>query len=184
GVGYHLAPNYVSGSDVKTGYGRSAPVAGPERRAVRVERCAEPAMIAGLRIVSGNEVAGSIQADNHAKVGDQHSAAGKQRELLRAVDRVRERSNVEVRHLRVAADVEPFHIGALRCVIHRALVGIENNVIRSAIFNERIILGEQIARGIELKDLAAAIGLADVGVAASVKYDGCRIAIVAGSEQS
>src|SRR5579864_3288655 len=102
-------------------------------------------MIAGRRVIGSHEFARTIEAGNHAKVGHQHSAAWKQRELLCATDWIRKRSTVEVWHLRIAADVELFHIGAFRCVIHRALVWIENNVTRSAALNGNRILGDQSA---------------------------------------
>jgi len=171
-VGDHMAVDHVARRHVEARRGGATPVSGPERGGVRVKRNAEPAMSVGRCIECANKVARSIKAGNHAKVGDQHSAARKQRHFVGPADRIRKRSAVEVRHLRMGADVEALHIRALGGVIHRALVGIEKNVTRAAILNRNVILIETIALGIELEDVPAAIGLADVGVSGLVEHDG------------
>src|ERR1051326_5773410 len=178
-----MALDHVTRRQVEARGERVAPVTGPERSAVRIERHAEPAMSVARRIVCANEVAGSIKAGNHAKVGDEQSAAGKQGKLFRALNRIREGSRIEVRHLCIGADVEALHIGALGGVVHRALVRTEKNVTRSAILNRNVISGEKIAVGIELEDVAAAVGMTDVGVSALVEHDGSGIAIIGAASE-
>jgi len=118
---------------------------GPERRTVRIESQAEPAIVA-RRIVSANEMAGRIQSGNHAKVGNQHSAAGSSENSCAPPTGSGRRALFKSGIWVLVQTSKPFHIGALRCVIQGALVRIENNVTRSAILNGNAILASRLPK--------------------------------------